>query len=433
MPKKTLNLPLSFSISEFDSDRFLKLRVKVMHSGLNLNNSSFGMQSIEKAQPTIANIPLLAFIKKEDGSSNEDFAGHEFEIKITESGMKYVYLGRPIGIVPETNNYTVEVDAETGKTFVEVDAYVWKNYANSALDIIESSGVKRVSMEIAVHDYSFEDSYFDVLDYSYTGIAILGDGVQEAMIGAKAEVANFSETKSAISELMFELKKELQAEEIVDESAELVETEMEVQTEMEVEAETADEVEAEIEVQTEMEAETQMQTQIVDEVETADQDTQEFEVELLEDESTEFQVAEETDTQENATQTTEEFEAEETVENAEVQEFAEVQVDSAEVIELKSLNASLQAQNADLLAKIKEYEVQAIEEEFSDISDLTEYSTIVNSDLEIEEIKTQLFALRGKNVKTNANPLHGLVFNYMSTKEDQSSGPSWAHLVTKSK
>ena len=46
-----------------------------MHSGLNLNSSTFGLEAIEKARPTLANIPLLAFIKKVDGDDRADFAG----------------------------------------------------------------------------------------------------------------------------------------------------------------------------------------------------------------------------------------------------------------------------------------------------------------------------------------------------------------------
>lgn len=207
---KNLNLPVHFTIDDtFDNERFLKLRVKVMHTGLNLNNYHFGAEAIEKAAPTLSNIPLLAFIKKVDGEENDDFAGHEYEIRITKDGAKFVYLGRPIGIIPETNNYSLETD-ESGKTFVVVDAYVWRDYANKGLDIIERDGIKKVSMEIKLDGYSLEDSYIEILDYSYIGVALLGEDVNEAMIGAKAEVVNFSST--FITSLMEELKSVLNFE-----------------------------------------------------------------------------------------------------------------------------------------------------------------------------------------------------------------------------
>ena len=121
--KKVLNLPLLYEQTDFQDERFTKVRVKVMHSGLNLNNSNFSDEAIGKAAPSLRNIPLLAFVKKTDGSDEADFAGHEFEFKITEDGIKYVYLGRPIGMIPETNNYSYEEDEE-GVKFVSADAYI---------------------------------------------------------------------------------------------------------------------------------------------------------------------------------------------------------------------------------------------------------------------------------------------------------------------
>ena len=164
-----------------------------MHSGLNLNNSNFSDEAIGKASPSLRNIPLLAFVKKTDGSGEADFAGHEFEFKITEDGIKYVYLGRPIGMIPETNNYSYEEDEE-GVKFVSADAYIWNQYANEAMDIIQRDGSKSVSMEISVDNYEVDDKVgvMDITDFKYTGVAILGDDVQPAMRNARLDLASFS-------------------------------------------------------------------------------------------------------------------------------------------------------------------------------------------------------------------------------------------------
>lgn len=208
MKNKLMNLPVSYSLLEFDSERFLKLRVKVMHSGLNENRSNFGVEAINSAEPTLKNIPLLAFIKRQDGADDADFGGHEYEIRITENDIKYVYLGRPVGMIPETNNYSLV--KEDDKYYVYVDAYVWKDYANEALDIIDRDFSKSVSMEVNIDDYESRDDYLDILSYKYTGIALLGDDVRPAMLGAKAEIAAFSadSIQSMISELNEALQKE---------------------------------------------------------------------------------------------------------------------------------------------------------------------------------------------------------------------------------
>lgn len=208
MNKKILNLPLSYEQSDFSDERFTKVRVKVMHNGLNLNNSRFSDAVIEAAAPSLKNIPLLAFTKKVDGTDEVDFAGHEFEFKITEDGVKYVYLGRPIGMVPETNAYSYEEDEE-GIKFVSVDAYIWNDYANEALDIVRRDNGKSVSMEVGVQDYEFEDGgALDILEYKYNGIVLLGEDVPPAMKNARLDIAEFS--MNTISEFVSKFSQDLQ-------------------------------------------------------------------------------------------------------------------------------------------------------------------------------------------------------------------------------
>lgn len=389
--RKKFNLPLSYEVSEssFDPERFLKLRVKVMHSGHNPNNSFFSSSVVEDAKPTIANIPILAFVKKEDGTSNDDFAGHEFEIKITEDGAKYVYLGRPIGIVPETNNYEVKVD-EQGLEFIYVDAYVWTQYANSALDIINRDQVKKVSMEIIVNDYEWKDSYIDILDYSYTGIAMLGEDVREAMIGAKAEIINYTENKNAIAEMLFELKEALERGQKMED----------------VKKDFSEEEDKEIE---EEEVETQ------EEDFSKEEDTQEEEVK-------------EEDTQEEYTE-------EDDKENEEVAALM------SEIETLKEENKDLKQQLETYESEKKQQKIDSLFSQFPDLDENEEAIALKNKALEfeMEDLELRLFALRGKyTTLNNENPEEEtkkdkkkLIHEY--TINSKPSGPSWAHLIEKSK
>lgn len=208
MKNKYLQLPIMYEQADFSGDdRFVKVRIKVMHNGLNLNGSSFSDSAIEKASTSLSNIPLLAFVKKGDGVDDADLAGHEYEFKITEDGIKYNYLGRPIGMIPETNNYSYG-EAEDGRKFVTVDGYIWTDYANEALDIVQRDGGKNVSMEIKVQNYSERDSVIDITDYKYTGIAFLGEDVPPAMMGARADLAEFS--TNSVSEFVSGFAAELQ-------------------------------------------------------------------------------------------------------------------------------------------------------------------------------------------------------------------------------
>jgi len=367
MSKRKMNLPIQYEVqkSDFDSERFQKMRIYVMHSGLNLNNSNFGKSAIKKAQSSLANIPILAFVKKQDGTDEQDFGGHEFEIKITENGVDFVYLGRPIGIIPETNNYSFEEDEE-GKNFVVVDGYVWKDYANSALDIIARDEVKKVSMEILVHDYKWEDDYIDILDYSYVGIAMLGEDVREAMIGAKAEIINYS--KNAIASMLLELKETLKGGEG-----------------------TLDNFE-------------EKDDGVVEE-ETFEEEEEETKEENFEEEEKEEQ------------------------EESEEESFSEKEVELMnEVASLKEEKQTLQSTIDQLQTQIAEYElgqkeaaVEALFQNFPDLEDSEEAQQLKTQAMEadLEEIEMKLFALRGKQ----------LVFTAKDDDEEENKAQDWRKLI----
>jgi hypothetical protein len=185
----------------FADDRFKKVKVLVMHDGLNLNGSVFSMEAMEKAKESIKNIPILAFVKQQDGTDEADFGGHESEVVFGDDGIKFRYLGRPIGIIPaDANDYHYEI--YDNKTFVAVTGYIWTDYANEALDILESSGEKGQSMEIRVDDGDWDDfDNFNITSYRYTGVTILGDNVTPAMTGAKVQL--FSADSKTFSDEYF--------------------------------------------------------------------------------------------------------------------------------------------------------------------------------------------------------------------------------------
>lgn len=193
--KKYLSLPVTFTErKEFSfDDSLIPVDIKVMHDGLNVNGSTFFEEAIDDAKETLKNKPILGYVKKKDGSDEQDFAGHEMEIVLSDEGIKMVYLERPLGTVPESNNYSIS--EEDGKKYVMCRGYLWREYLNSGYEILKDNPNKSVSMEIAVDDYEFnDDGTFNIIKYRYLGITILGDDVQPGMTGAELNVVGqFSE------------------------------------------------------------------------------------------------------------------------------------------------------------------------------------------------------------------------------------------------
>jgi hypothetical protein len=426
---KIVKLPVSYAETAFDDERFMKLRVKVMHSGLNLNNSNFDLEAINNAQATLANIPLLAFIKKTDGDSNADFAGHEYEIKITEDDVKYVYLGRPIGIVPESNNYAIETDEETGKTFVVVDAYVWRDYANSALDILNRDMVKKVSMEIIVDDYEWEDSYVDIKGYKYTGIALLGEDVREAMIGANAEIVQFSE--DSISEMMIELKKAMANFSLNEPEVDESKTDETFNDESVVVDDTVNADDSDADDKDEYVDDNFDDSQQIVDNDDDDDDNKDF---------SEEEVGNQDDTKDDEEFNVNDDESDESIPegNEEPNEF-EIKIADLEkqIEDFENTIATLETENKELKEfkeqiELKEFNAQK-EALFNDFDDLTEeeIAPLKDAEFSLEELEVRLYALRGRKVSPNKEGKRVGIDALFTKPIDSSREPIYADLVKK--
>lgn len=179
----------NYSNDDVDSN-LMKVRIKFNKTGKNYNWTKFTKEALVDAEPTLKNIPILAYIKCTDEDLDKyDFDGHNTMTKIIETPngykVEYKYLERPIGVIPETNNVTYEV-GENGEEYCVCDGYVWKSYSNEGYEIIKNSEYKSVSMEIREREghYDTEDDYYDITKFTYQGITVLGDDVEPAIEGA---------------------------------------------------------------------------------------------------------------------------------------------------------------------------------------------------------------------------------------------------------
>ena len=196
---QNISLATSFEIDDtFDSDKFIKMRLRVCHDKKNPNSSYFEVSDMENAKESIYNIPILANVIF-DENGEPQFCGHDMSIeesKTNEGEYKLIYQETPIGVVPENCNHTIE--GFNDKNYVFVDCYIWKGYANYAQDIIERDNDIKLSMEILVDEYSYnaKEKYFKISDYRYTGITFLNKDFGTGMENALATTGTFSESNS---------------------------------------------------------------------------------------------------------------------------------------------------------------------------------------------------------------------------------------------
>lgn len=203
--------------NSFDDDRFLKLRLRVCHDGLSPNRTFMTKDVMAKAEPTIANIPILAHtIYDEDGKPKlGSHDSHVEEHKLKDGEYKVIYDEIPVGLVPSMheNNYTIE--EYDGKNYAFVDCFIWRDYANYVEDIVESAVDTKLSMEISIPEegveFNAKEKYWNILEYKYRGITLLNDSLGTGMENALATTQNFASTENEdIKAKMLVLMEELQ-------------------------------------------------------------------------------------------------------------------------------------------------------------------------------------------------------------------------------
>lgn len=225
----------SFSIS--DDSNLMKVELLVVCNGDNPNKTKFSLNAIDKAIPTIKNIPILAYILEDEG----DFDEHnmDYEIITTEDGceIKKRYQEVPIGVIPE--NCQPEYIDMNGRKYLKVQGYIWKCYSNGGAEIISNSEYKNVSMEIKVNEgmYDENDGLYDITDFNFLGITCLGSHIRPGIPDARIYQYS-SQCKTMLEDIYKEIyslegqgkeeldmdKQEVVVEEIVEEVQE-VETE----------------------------------------------------------------------------------------------------------------------------------------------------------------------------------------------------------------
>lgn len=193
---KKQNISVQFErIKSFEvgDDRFIKCKVWIAHTGVNQNNWIFTKDSLVGAIPSLTNIPIVAFVQKND-ESQDDFSDHREVMEIDKGKIKISYKGKAIGVVTSDNNAKIESKTcEDGVTreFLTCEGLLWSKFDDS-VDIFMRDECKDQSMEIDNYVGTFNKyKQFECTGFRFTGLCCLGCGVEPAMSGACVDI-NFS-------------------------------------------------------------------------------------------------------------------------------------------------------------------------------------------------------------------------------------------------
>lgn len=198
MEKFIVHTPSLFAVDDkFDDERYMKVRIAVMHSGENRNHSSFSTKVIRAAKDTFANIPILANVvsyEDEDGNTVLDYHSHDMHIEenvLKPGESKMIYDERVVGVIPESNNFEIVHDDERDVDFAYVDGYIYREYGNYAADVLEAKGgITDVSAELFADEMSInaQTQVIEVDKMRMSGVTLLGEDVNPGMQGANAQM-----------------------------------------------------------------------------------------------------------------------------------------------------------------------------------------------------------------------------------------------------
>ena len=175
------------------------------HTELNRNKSFIEESVMNNALASFSNRPILGYIHQlEDGTWN--FWDHRMSIEEDGDETRIEYLESPIGVIPESCNAHLEYDEEHDKNYVVVNGFLYDDYGNRAIEIIqENGGNVDVSVELAINSMSYnaKENYLNIEDFTFMGVTCLGktpDGtiVHPGMEGANLKLDNFSATQNSM-------------------------------------------------------------------------------------------------------------------------------------------------------------------------------------------------------------------------------------------
>lgn len=202
-------------IHETSNPQFAACRILVCYTGLNRNNSFLAKEDIEKAIPTIYDIPIIG----EHIETTDNFGSHGGQIIIDDKGFRFVDTTKPYGVVSSSSDVHWEMITDDGgverEWLVVDDALLWKARYEDDLKIFDEYSTNQ-SMEIEITDsYYDDDKVLHITGFNFSGLCILGISKPDDVDGnvepcfEMASIATYALNKDSFKEEYSQMKNSL--------------------------------------------------------------------------------------------------------------------------------------------------------------------------------------------------------------------------------
>ena len=184
----------NLNYEESNDNGLTKVEFNAANTGSNLNRSFIDYDVMkDKLMPTFKNRPILGYIHEVDGEPC--FYSHNMHVDSETDEIVYDEIA--VGIIPESNNATLEYNKEDDNYNLKITGYLFNEYTK-AVEILNREKECAASVEIAVSkmSYNAKEKLLNIEDGYFAGITILGkrpDGtpVEPGMKNANVKLKDF--------------------------------------------------------------------------------------------------------------------------------------------------------------------------------------------------------------------------------------------------
>lgn len=166
---------------------------RAFHDHVNLNKSEISEESFNENVPSANFRPILAHITT--NSDNElDFGSHDYYVTTDKDGNdKVVYEEQPIGVIDGTKT-TIEYDEDAGVNRAVLHGYLYDEYCQDAIEILNRRGTVDCSVELCIRELSFNtaNKTLQLDDFYVSGLTLLSNDVSPGMAGSNFKIEDFA-------------------------------------------------------------------------------------------------------------------------------------------------------------------------------------------------------------------------------------------------
>lgn len=172
---------------------------KAYHDHINLNHSEINEDVFKENTKSAPFRPILANIIKNEETGELDFGSHDFIIEEDENGdEKIIYKEQPVGVI--NGDFYFEYDEDQEVTRAVLNGYLYEEYCQDAIDILERRNGTDCSIELNIREMSFntENKTLMLDDYYISGLTMLGSTVKPGMKGSNLTLKDFSSENNSL-------------------------------------------------------------------------------------------------------------------------------------------------------------------------------------------------------------------------------------------